>query len=175
MDPRPSRRADQSSICRMMGTAWSQWILGRVVALTQHYSRDDSATGWSQWILGRVVALTSAAALRRRASNQVSMDPRPSRRADSPYIDRGHIMHKSQWILGRVVALTGCTHLHRKEATVSMDPRPSRRADYAPCWCMDLRRVSMDPRPSRRADLSIDLRDWSMVRRLNGSSAESSR
>ena len=58
MDPRPSRRAD-----------W--WV-----------AVDYSLNNESQWILGRVVALTRS--MRRRSSAAcVSMDPRPSRRADT--------------------------------------------------------------------------------------------
>ena len=60
MDPRPSRRADQQYRDRMAEWISSQWILGRVVALTGGATVVEAMEDASQWILGRVVALTPA-------------------------------------------------------------------------------------------------------------------
>ena len=105
MDPRPSRRADRQELSMDSDVHSSQWILGRVVALTVEQQHHPSCRHErSQWILGRVVALTFLIR-RTRRTQRVSMDPRPSRRAD--------------------VLLD----IRRRHEVVSMDPRPSRRAD----------------------------------------------
>ena len=89
MDPRPSRRADDCmTVCQLLGGTWSQWILGRVVALT-------------------VVCIVLPCYC------GVSMDPRPSRRADKLAAEINASPVKSQWILGRVVALTRWTGSQR--------------------------------------------------------------
>ena len=58
MDPRPSRRADCCVVESNNERVGSQWILGRVVALTMLASLSTHLSHRSQWILGRVVALT---------------------------------------------------------------------------------------------------------------------
>ena len=104
------------------------------------------------------------------------MDPRPSRRADLVMAVGFALIILSQWILGRVVALTRSAASAAVAVVVSMDPRPSRRADEIRLGQV-LKRllVSMDPRPSRRADSEPSSRPTLESRRLNGSSAESSR
>jgi len=67
---------------RWLGDLKSQWIPGRVVALTRLIPAIASTVKTSQWIPGRVVALTAAI-----MTVQTTHDA-------------------SQWIPGRVVALT---------------------------------------------------------------------
>ena len=116
MDPRPSRRADHRSTRCVYLVVWSQWILGRVVALTPVYTDKVLRTYASQWILGRVVALTGHSQ-HNAIRTVVSMDPRPSRRADKEEKFHTQWENKSQWILGRVVALTGIRMLLRVRTT----------------------------------------------------------
>ena len=109
----------------------------------------------SQWILGRVVALTRARGGLIQTCFPVSMDPRPSRRADAEFRSEEHALLVSMdpRPSRRADPSSSCGGL--REYGVSMDPRPSRRADpvrvFGP---VDGAEVSMDPRPSRRADQS---------------------